>query len=239
MNERSDYGVDGYVYVVSLLGGGLVALALGAIVVSVASGALARAAAALFAGLGALAMIPGLLGVHYVKRGKFVHRDRLLDRVHWRGDEHTLDLGTGGGLILVGAAKRAPRGRAIGVDVWSTKDLSNNSYARTAANVALEGVAARAEIRTEDARQLSFPDESFDVIVSMLCIHNLDEAGRTSALREAVRVCKRGGVILISDLAGTKTYADSLHALGMKVTRSGAYLDTFPLQRIVEARRTA
>ena len=60
--------------------------------------------------VGALPAIPGLLGLRYVLAGKFIHRDRLLDRVVWRGDERVLDVGTGGGLLMIGAAKRAPRG---------------------------------------------------------------------------------------------------------------------------------
>lgn len=235
-----DYGVDGHVFVLALLGSGLGAVALGTVLLVAVDGSVARVAGAVMCALGVAALVPALLGIHYVKRGKFVHRDRVLDRVQWRGDEQTLDIGTGGGLLLVGAARRTPQGRAIGVDVWASKDLSNNTYARAMKNVVLEGVADRAEIRSEDARALPFPDETFDVVVSMLCLHNIeDDAGQDAALREAVRVCKRGGVILISDLANTDRYARTLEELGMEVTLLGPFPDTFPPQRLIEARMRA
>ena len=42
----------------------------------------------------------------YSKWGKFRHRDRMLNMIAWRGDEHVLDVGTGRGLLIIGAAKR-------------------------------------------------------------------------------------------------------------------------------------
>jgi len=43
------------------------------------------------------------------------------------GGEHVFDVGTGRGLLLIGAARRLTSGKGIGIDVWSTKDLSGNS----------------------------------------------------------------------------------------------------------------
>jgi len=40
------------------------------------------------------------------KVGKLKERDRLLDRIPWRGDEAVLDVGCGRGLLLIGAARR-------------------------------------------------------------------------------------------------------------------------------------
>ena len=238
LHERPDYGVDGWAFVVGLLSGGAALAGAGTILTVVAEGAAARVIGLALLGLGAVALVPGLLGLLYVKQGKYRHRDRLLDRVAWRGDEQTLDIGTGGGLLLVGAARRAPTGRALGVDIWSTEDLSNNTYERAMRNARLEGVAERVEIRSEDARKLSFPDQSFDVVVSMLCIHNIDDpSGRQDALREAVRVCKSGGTVVISDLAHTETYATILAGWGLRTIRTAPFADTFPPQRIVEARK--
>jgi len=228
-----DYGVDGPGFVIGLLSGGAVLVASGAALRKFGAPKLGVALLT----VGAIALVPGALGLLYVKRGKYRHRDRLLDRIRWRGDEHTLDIGTGGGLLLVGAAKRAPAGRAFGVDTWSRRDLSGNTCERAMRNARIEGVADRVEIRNEDARKLSFPDESFDVVVSMLCIHNIEEPGRQEALREAVRVCKAGGTVLISDLADTAGYAATFRELGLTTVRTAPFADTFPPQRIVEARK--
>ncbi len=71
------------------------------------------------------------------------------------------------------AAQRLPRGRAVGVDVWSTKDQSGNAEQVTRQNAELEGVADRVELHTADMRKLPFDDGSFDVVVSSLAIHNV------------------------------------------------------------------
>jgi hypothetical protein len=64
------------------------------------------------------------------------------------------------------AAQCLPRGRAVGVDVWSTTDQSGNAEQVTRQNAALEGVAERVELHTADMRQLPFDDGSFDVVLS-------------------------------------------------------------------------
>ncbi len=236
VGRNPDYGVDGWAYVVGLLGGGVTGLAIGAALLALVTPSRARVLGLALSGVGIVALVPGLLGLLYVRVGKFRHRDRLLARVAWRGDERSLDVGTGGGLLLVGAAKRSPTGTAFGVDIWATEDLSNNTYARAVRNVELEGVRDRVEIRSEDARALSLPADSIDVVVSMLCIHNIPaREGQDQALREMVRVCKPGGSIIVSDLAHTERYAVVLRALGLTVTVSGPYLDTFPPQRILVA----
>src|SRR5438270_621724 len=53
---------------------------------------------------------------------KFAVWAELLDRLDLRGDERLLDVGCGRGAVLLMAARRLPRGRAVGVDVWSARD---------------------------------------------------------------------------------------------------------------------
>ena len=125
---------------------------------------------------GGFCVAEGILMVLYAKWGKFRHRDRMLNMVRWRGDEQVLDVGTGRGLLLIGAARRLTTGRGTGIDVWSTKDLSGNSLERTQTNVEVEGVKEKVDLKSDDARKLSFPDASFDVVLSNLCIHNIPDA---------------------------------------------------------------
>lgn len=64
----------------------------------------------------------GLLMIYYAKAGKFRCRDRILNFIDWKGQEAVLDVGTGRGLLLIGAAKRTT-GRAVGIDLWSQEDF--------------------------------------------------------------------------------------------------------------------
>ena len=84
---------------------------------------------------------------------------------------------------------------------------------------------------------MSFPDASFDVIVSNLCLHNIyDRRTRLQALHQIVRVLKPGGIALISDYKRTAEYADEFRKAGLQVQRKrGSLIATFPPLTIVIA----
>lgn len=166
----------------------------------------------------------GIIMLLYGTYGKFRHRDRMLSMIDWKGTEKVLDVGTGLGLLLIGAAKRLTTGKAIGIDIWSAKDLSGNFAAATLKNAELEGVKDKIEVLSEDARSLSFPDNTFDVILSNLCIHNIPpKEGREQACLEIARVLKSGGVALISDFQKTGEYTETFLRVGLKVEKLGPY----------------
>jgi len=140
--------------------------------------------------------------------GKLSHRNAVLDRIEWQGDERVLDVGCGRGLILVGAAHRVPRGGAVGIDVWHEEDLSGNRARVPGRNAMLEGVAERVRIATADMRHLPFVDSSFDVVTSRAAIHNLyEKQDRARAVSEIARVLKPGGRAVINDIRHFDEYA--------------------------------
>jgi arsenite methyltransferase len=237
MSQKPDYGIDAPGVVFSfLIGGSLLVIAGLAVFKLVGSSPWHRLGISA-AITGAVFAIEGLLMLHYSKYGKFLHRERMLALHNWKGDEQVLDVGTGRGLLLVGAAKRLTSGRGVGIDIWSTKDLSGNAMEKTQQNLSLEGVQDKTELRSESACEMSFPAASFDVVLSNLCLHNIsDDVGRILACREIARVLKPGGVALISDYKNTRHYARVFRERGLEVTRSGMKLwVTFPPLRIVKA----
>jgi arsenite methyltransferase len=184
-------------------------------------------------------LAPAGLMLLYALHGKFGHRDRMLAFHAWRGDEQVLDVGTGRGLMLVGAARRLSTGRAIGLDIWNKEDLSGNSLQSTEHNLQLEAVTDRCSLVSESADKMSFADGAFDVIVSNLCLHNIyDQAARHKACGEIVRVLRPGGVAIISDYKLTREYAKLFSQAGLQVERKPAnWLTTFPPLAIVVARK--
>jgi arsenite methyltransferase len=178
-------------------------------------------------GLGVAVVVVLLISVaasirRFSRRGKFEVWARLLTRIGLRGDERVLDLGCGRGAVLLTAAKLVPRGSAVGVDIWRA-DQTGNSPEATLANADAEGVADRVELHTADMTDLEFADDSFDLVVSNLAIHNLpDNRARRSAIDEAVRVLRPGGHVVIADLSFTRQYATWLQECGMaSVERQG------------------
>jgi arsenite methyltransferase len=175
----------------------------------------------------------------YALRGKYGHRDRMLALHDWRGDEQVLDIGTGGGLLLIAAAHRLDSGHAVGSDIWNKHDLSGNTAERTQRNLSLEGLTDRCTLVSESAQQMSFAAGTFDVILSNLCLHNIpDASSRKSACAEIARVLRPGGVAIISDYKCTSEYAREFRSAGLAVERRAAdWLRTFPALRIVVARK--
>ena len=64
----------------------------------------------------------------------------------------------------------------------------------------IESVSERVELVNTDARDLPFPPESFDVVLSNLALSNIPRSeGRTKAVHEAIRVFRPGGQTRVVD----------------------------------------
>ena len=157
----------------------------------------------------------GIFMIWSSKKGKLAMRDRLLDSLELKGDEKVLDVGCGRGLMLIGAAKRLKSGKATGIDVWSTHDLSGNTADNAKQNAKIEGVSDKVRIENGDARHMIYPANNFDVVMSSLVIHNIpDRRERDQAIREMWRVLKPGGKLLVWDILKTGDYVEVLRKEG-------------------------
>jgi len=139
---------------------------------------------------------------HSAPNGAFV--DRL---VELGGHGRVLDVGTGPGHVPVLICERLPEARVVGID------LSERMLALAKARRDASPHAARIDVRKADAKGLDFDDASFDAVVSNTILHHIPEP--ITLLREARRVLRPGGVLVIRDLyrPATPERLDELVAL--------------------------
>jgi arsenite methyltransferase len=210
--RRGDYGFDEPIWPILIAGLGVVVLVIGLLSFWVFK----------FPALGVVCCVAAIIWfisaadyIYTTRRGKFQVWAEILQGLGLRGDERLIDLGCGRGAVLLMAARLLPNGKATGVDVWRANEQSGNALSVTQRNAELEGVAGRVELHTADARHLPFPDDSFDLAVSSLAIHNIrDPQGRDQAISEAARVLKPGGRLVIVDLLEARRYGEVLRELG-------------------------
>lgn len=163
---------------------------------------------------------------------------KIIQDLGLKGNEQVLDLGCGRGLMLCKVAQYLPQGMAYGIDLWSTKDQSGNSIEMTLQNVDCEGVKDRVSVQTGDVRALPFADQSFDIIISSLCLDNIKgKEQRAKALLEMLRVLKPGGKFAIADIQRGKEYTDFLSSQGVNVKCSKPNYAYCPPMTIVEGKK--
>lgn len=170
--------------------------------------------------LGLSLIIAGFLMITYAKFGKFKQRERIINFQNWKGDEQVLDVGTGLGLLMIGVAKKLTTGKSFGIDIFNTYDLSDNSIEQTKINAKLENVLQKVEILKENILKTNFKDDNFDVIISNLCLHNLNKKDeRRQACKEIYRILKPNGKAIISDYKKTNEYKAMFEKLGMMIKK--------------------
>ena len=99
-----------------------------------------------------------------------VHRV-VLSHLDYDGEGKILEVGCGSGALIIRAALTWSKAKVIGIDYWGA--VYTYSKALCEKNAVSEGVASRCVFQHGDAKQLDFPDESFDVVISNYVYHNV------------------------------------------------------------------
>ena len=125
--------------------------------------------------------------------GKYVlqaEMELVLELAAPKPGEKALDIGVGTGIFAVELMKHGTE--ITGIDV--SGKMLEIARSKGVRNVALG-----------DAVSLDFPDESFDLVISITALEFIEECDR--AISEMVRVCKKGGRVVVGTLGSGSLWA--------------------------------
>jgi ubiquinone/menaquinone biosynthesis C-methylase UbiE len=133
----------------------------------------------------------GATAQSYVTSASHAHGDdlqRMIELAQPRGDEHMLDIATGGGHT---ALAFAPHVREV-----VATDLTPEMLAAAEAFVRGQG-ATNVRFEPADAEGLPFPDASFDLVTTRIAPHHFPNPQQY--IREVARVLRPGGRFVLDD----------------------------------------
>lgn len=129
-----------------------------------------------------------------------------LDMAKLAAGETLVDIGAGRGELVALAAERGAK-RAIGVE------YSSDAVELARQTLEAHGSRSNAEVMLADARSLPLADEMADVATLLDVVEHLDPEELSQALREAHRILRPGGRILIHTMPNRLYYDITWRAL--------------------------
>lgn len=106
--------------------------------------------------------------------------------------DEVLEVGCGYGACAVRYASCFGPKKIIGIDITPTRIEHGREYVEQC------GLSQTIDLRLGDATRLDFPDASFDKLIAVECAFHFDT--RRDFLREAGRVLRPGGTLVVTDL---------------------------------------
>lgn len=137
-------------------------------------------------------------GYNYIKgRWEKVAR-KLIEYYELAPDSRILDVGCGKGYLLYDMSKLLPKAELHGIDI--------SNYAITHGKAEI-----RDRLRLGSCTQLPWPDDYFDLVISITTLHNLKAYELDSALREIQRVGKYNKYICVESYRDEQEKANLLY----------------------------
>lgn len=137
-----------------------------------------------------------------------IFKRRLVERADISDGQRVLDLGCGTGTLTVMVKQAYPKADVTGLD--GDPDVLEIAH--------LKAGQAGLKITWDHgyAYDLTYPDRSFDVVVSSLVVHHLESSDKVRAFREVLRVLKPGARFHVVDFGKPFSPLTRLQAAVMK-----------------------
>jgi ubiquinone/menaquinone biosynthesis C-methylase UbiE len=149
--------------------------------------------------------------------------NRLVAAACLKGTERVLDIATGPGYIAEAFAHSARE--VIGVDL--TEAMLSIARERTE-----QRSVANVSFRIGDAQNLPFELEEFELVVSRLALHHVQNP--LEVLREMTRVLRHGGTVLIEDLFGSEHPDRAAYHDRWEILRDPSHVRAIPLSELLQ-----
>lgn len=135
--------------------------------------------------------------------------DALVEAVGAPAGSNALDVGCGSGAHAIRLARRGFVVHAV--------DFSESALAAAAENVPHSGLSDRITLGRENLLELSFADETFDLVLCWGVLMHVPEVDR--AVAELARVVRRQGIIVVSEANMRSAQVFVLRALRLALRR--------------------
>ena len=143
------------------------------------------------------------------------HR-RLADEAELESADRVLEIGCGTGNLALLVKRMRPQLAVAGLDP------DPKALARAARKARTAGLALKLDRGFAD--ELTYPDGSFDRVLSSLMFHHLEADLRRPSLRQVLRVLRPGGSLHLMDFGGDSHH---LHGLARLSRRSRTLQDNW------------
>jgi SAM-dependent methyltransferase len=153
---------------------------------------------------------------------------RLVAAAHLTGSERVLDVATGPGYIAEAFAKGARE--VVGLD------LTDAMLAIAKERTKVRGVK-NVSFRTGDAHDIPFSEHEFDVVVSRLALHHVQNPDQV--LSEMARVSRHSGAVLVEDIYASEHPQRAAYQDRWESLRDASHVRTLPISELLHLFRDA
>jgi len=153
---------------------------------------------------------------------------RLVAAARLTGNERVLDIATGPGYIAEAFARAARD--VIGVDLTAAMLAIGEERTKK------RGVP-NVSFRIGDVQNLPFEKEEFDVVVTRLALHHMQNPAKV--VREMARVCRLGGTVLVEDIYGSEHSERAAYQDRWEKLRDPSHVRTLPISELLHLFREA